>query len=158
MSITSRPAFSARVIGTTSIALAKASIAICSRPPTLGAYFLSFSANSISVAPPPVTILPSWKTRETTPMASARLRSISSTTCSLPPRTKMETALGFLQPVTKVISSSPIFLTSTTPANPRSCLLNPSMLETTLPPVALARASISDFLALRIAIISCLAK
>ena len=133
-------------------------MAICSLPPILGANFLSLRANSISAAPPPVTILPSRITKETTPIASSKFLSISSTTCSLPPLTKIDTALGFLQSITNVISSSPIFRTSTSPAKPISSFPMPSKLETTRPPVAFANASISDFLALLIAIIPCFAR
>src|SRR5204863_422668 len=60
-------------------------------------------------APPPVMTLPSSIATATTLVASSRDRSTSSTTCSVPPRIRIEIAFGFLQPVTKVISSSPIF-------------------------------------------------
>src|SRR5213594_4239652 len=78
-------------------------------------------------------------------------RSSSSTTCSVPPRRRIETAFGFLHPVTNVISSSPIFFSYTSFAKPRSSFDSPSSFVTTLPPVALASFSISDCLTRRTA-------
>ncbi len=51
----------------------------------------------------------------------------------------------------KTMSESPIFLSSTFDAEPKSSEERSSMLVTILPPVALERASISLFLALLIA-------
>lgn len=48
-----KPAFSAKVNGTISIALAYALRQIASRPSLLSASLASFTANSISGAPPP---------------------------------------------------------------------------------------------------------
>src|SRR5438093_5167609 len=151
MSIGSRPAFSARVRGMTSTASANASMAICSRPPTVEAKSRKARAISIALEPPPLMTLPSSIATATTLVASSRDRSSSSTTCSVPPRRRIETAFGFLHPVTKVISSSPIFFSYTCFAKPRSSFDSSSSFVTTLPPVALASFSISDFLTRRTA-------
>ena len=63
----------------------------------------------------------------------------------------MVTDLGCLQPSMKVILSSAILRSSTKAASPRSFDVKASMLLTMFPPVALAKRSMSDFLALRIA-------
>ena len=97
MSIGSKPAFSARVVGIASTASANASIASCSRPPTLTAYARKPFASSASGAPPPATILPSSITFRTTHKPSCRLRSASSITWFDAPRITRVTALGFLQ-------------------------------------------------------------
>src|SRR5213078_1053311 len=65
--------------------------------------------SSISADPPPAIALPSSMAAATTRRASCRIRSTSSTTCSVPPRIKIETARAFLHPVTKVMSSVPTF-------------------------------------------------
>ena len=108
--------------------------------------------------PPPVTILPSSIATATTLMASSRDRSTSSMTCSVPPLSSRDTALGFLQPVTKVISSSPSWRTSIREAQPSSSAESSSILVTTVAPVALASFSMSDFLTRRTAKIFSLAR
>ncbi len=115
----------------------------CSLPPTLFEYDLSFIASSASVAPPPGRYLPSSIVIATTLIASLRALSISSTTCSVPPLMSISTALGFLQPVTNVILSSPIFLSSTVSAFPIVSSLISSRSVTILAPVAFASFSIS---------------
>ena len=57
-----------------------------------------------------MSIVPSSMATATTLMASSRDRSISAMTWSVPPLIRTDTAFGFLQPVTKVISSSWILL------------------------------------------------
>jgi len=74
----------------------------------------------MAVEPPPVTMASSSTASRTTLSASSSERSISSTTCLVPPRMRMETARGFSQPVTKVISSLSILRTSIDAAPPRS--------------------------------------
>ncbi len=147
ISIGSSPAFSARVFGMISIAFAYASIAICSRPPTVVAYSRNAIEIHVAAAPPPAVILPSSKATFTTNKASCIPRSSSSTTCSVLPRIRIETAFGFLQSVTNVILSSPIFCSSTLPANPRSFCESSSRFATTIAPVAFASLSMSLFFA-----------
>ena len=137
-SMGSKPAFSASDLGMTSTASANACIASCSLPPTVAAYSRSLSASSISVAPPPATYLPSSTAHAVTRNASYIPRSNSSTTCSVPPRNNIDTDFGFWQFSTNIISSPPIFLSSTIPAFPRSPGLISSSVVNTLPPVALA--------------------
>ncbi len=96
ISMASSPAFSARVRGMISRAAANASIASWTRPPSCDAYFLNWSESSVSGAPPPATIFFPSTTTLITISASWIARSSSSTTCCVPPRTIMETALGFL--------------------------------------------------------------
>ena len=122
----SRPAFSASVRGMTSTASANASTASCSRPPTLVAYLRSSFAISISIAPPPGTILLFSITSDTTESESIMARSASSTMRSKPARIRIATLCGSLHFSTKIILSSPILRSSTCPANPRSAFLRSS--------------------------------
>ena len=147
----SRPAFSARVRGMISKAEAKASMAICSRPPTVSAKVRRSRERAARTLPPPVRTAPSSQATETTPTASSKARRISSTTCSVPPRRSTETDFASGQPVMNVMSESPIFFSSTRAAIPRSLLLMSSRFVIMVPPVALPKASMSDFLARRIA-------
>ncbi|BAA29086.1 173aa long hypothetical protein [Pyrococcus horikoshii OT3] len=158
VSIGSRPAFSASVLGITLRASAKASIANCSLPPTSFAYSSSLMLSSISLAPPPAIIFPSSSMSLTTLMASSRALSTSSTTCSVPPLMSIVTALGFLQPSTKIMFSPATFLSSTSSASPRSSGVRSLMLVTILAPVALASFSMSLFLTLLTANIPYLAR
>ncbi len=126
-------------------------MAICSRPPTVAAYSRRRRAISDAVEPPPVAIFPSSMATATTDIASSRERSTSSMTCSVPPLSMRDTALGFLHPVMKVSSSSPTLRTSTMLAHPSSSAVSSSSLVTTVDPVALASLSMSDFLTRRTA-------
>ncbi len=148
MFIGSMPAFSARVRGMTSKAAANASTASCSLPDKPSAYLRSPFATSISGAPAPATTLPLIKAAATSPIASVIALFASSTTCSVPPLTSTVTAFGFLQPITNVISSLPIFFSSIMPAAPRSFELKSLRDVTILAPVALASASMSLFFTL----------
>ena len=153
----SSPAFSARVRGMTSRALEKASIAICSLPPIPSAYDLRSRLSAAMTDPPPVRTEPSSWATATTPMASSNARLTSSITCSVPPLSRTETLFAWGHPSTKTMSESPIFLSSTLEALPRSSPDRSSRLFTILPPVAFERASMSLFLALLIANIPALA-
>ena len=149
MSIDSRPAFSASVLGTISSESANASIASCSLPPTFVAKLRRTFAISASVAPPPATILLSLTTSATTDNASFMALSASSTIRSSPARTRIATDRGSLHFSTKIILSSPTLRSSTRPASPKSVLFMSSSLVMTFPPVARASFSISDCLTLR---------
>ena len=144
----SMPAEVAKVWGTISSESAKAFTANCSLPPILSAYSRRRLETSISTAPPPVTYFPDSRAARTTPSASCMLLSASSTTCSVPPRISMLTAFGFLQSLTKIISSPPIFFSSTSFAWPRSDLLISFICDVMRAPVALASFFMSDSLTL----------
>ena len=148
MSIGSKPAFSAKVLGIISTESANAWTASCSLPDKLSENFLKFLASSISGEPAPATTLLFFKAAETSPIASSTARLTSSITCSVAPLTKRVTALGFLHSFTIVISSSPILVSSTMPALPKSAADKSSKLVIILAPVALERPSISLFLTL----------
>ena len=158
LSIGSSPAFSASDRGIISRASAKAFAASCSLPLRVAEYSCSLSESSISGEPPPATILPSSITTPTTRSASCNPRSASSTTCSVPPCSTTETAFGFLQSVTKIMSSLASFFSSTTPASPRSFGDISSRLDTMFAPVALESLSISLFLIRRTANIPAFAR
>src|SRR5207245_3234049 len=96
---------------------------------------------SASGAPPPATTRGSRITSLTTHNASCKDLSASSTNLSLPPRTRMVTAFGFLHPSMKTILSSATFFSSTIFAYPRSLDFRSSRLLITLAPVALDRKS-----------------
>ncbi len=83
--------------------------------------------------------------------ASTIERSTSSTTCSVPPRSRSVTARACGQPVTSVTGSSPIFRSSTRPAVPRSSGPKFSARATIRAPLAFASSSRSERLARRIA-------
>ena len=151
MSMGSSPAFSASVRGIPSRASANRSNASCSRPPTFAASSRSRSASSLALAPPPTTMRPSSTATATTLSASSSDRSISSSTCSVPPRIRIETAFAFFAPVTNVSASSPILRSSTWPAVPTSSGVSSLTFETMFAPVALASFSMSDFLTRRTA-------
>ena len=95
ISIGSKPAFSARVLGTTSIESANAKTANCSRPDKVLAKLLSPRASSISVAPAPATTLLRFNEATKQLNESTIALSISSTTCSVPPLIRIVTAFGF---------------------------------------------------------------
>ncbi len=144
----SRPAFSDNVLGIISRLSAKASIASCSLPGYFGASFLIMLASAISVAPPPGTYFMSLMSEIMFIIASLSALSASSSCLSSPALRRTETAFGFLQSCTNTILSSPIFLSSTRPAYPRSFSDRSSKSVTILAPVALASFSISEALTL----------
>mmetsp|Transcript_35197 Transcript_35197/g.99642 ORF Transcript_35197/g.99642 Transcript_35197/m.99642 type:complete len:320 (-) Transcript_35197:1151-2110(-) len=114
--ITLAPQFCARVRGITSRVEATARYAHCSVPCTLSAFSRSFFDTAISTAPPPGTSLGFRHTFLATPMASARLRSTSFKMSLEGPRSMMVQAFGSSQSMTNAKYSSPIFLTSNSPA------------------------------------------
>jgi len=118
-------------------------IASCSLPPIFDAYSLSLRASSTSTAPPPGRILGTFITFLSTFNASFKLLSTSSKIMSFAPRTRIVTALGFLQPSTNTILSLPTLLSSTSSAYPRSSGFKSLTLLTILPPVALSSFSMS---------------
>src|SRR2546428_76413 len=138
MSICSRPALSDRVRGIDSSESANASTASCSLPPIFGARSRILFANSISIAPPPATILFFFTTSMITERASLSALSASSTSLSRPALIRMLTDLGSFASSMKTILSSPTFRSSTRPANPRSALRMCSRLVIIRAPVALA--------------------
>ena len=91
--------------------------------------------------PAPATTFPSSIATPTTRIASYIALSTSSMTCSVPPRMTMETALGFLHPVMKVMESVPTSFSSTCSALPRSEGLSSRISPTSFAPVAFAIAS-----------------
>ena len=154
----SKPAFSAKVLGTISKDSANAVTANCSLPLIDWAYSLSFLAIAISGAPPPATTWPSSTVAATTPIASSTALSISSTMCLVLPLTSKVTALGSWHSSTKIMSSPEIFFSITEPAWPKSASVKSSKLVMTFAPVALDNFSMSDFLTLLTAMIPALAK
>ena len=93
VSTASAPAFSARVIGTFSNALANASMAICSRPPIDLAISRICFDRYMNAAPPPTRNALSMKATDTTPTASSNALSNSSAVCELTPLNTTVTGL-----------------------------------------------------------------
>ena len=147
LSMASKPAFSARVLGTISIASANLATASCSLPFRVAAYSRRRNAISISGAPPPTTSFLSSTTSATACKASSRALSRPSRTCCVPPRRSRVAAL-FLAPVMKVMIPLPTLRSSTRAADPRSEDFNSSRLVTMLAPVALASLSRSFLITL----------
>ena len=145
MSTTSKPAFSANVLGITSNASANATIAICSLPDTESAKAFNCFAISISGDPPPITTLPSSIVADTTPSASSNALSTSDETCLVLPLIKILHALGLVHSCMKVNFWSNIFFSKMHPAVPSLSSVKSSSFVTSFAPVALSIRSTSDF-------------
>merc|ERR1719389_706731 len=137
------PEFSARAMGTSSSASAKARIAYCSGPVAASAALLTATEHAISAAPPPYTILLSLTRLRTTHIASCKLLFASSTIILLPPRTSTVTASEEAQSsITNILSFVvPKDTSLTTPALPNFDESNSEKRGTILPPVAMAISS-----------------
>mmetsp|Transcript_81279 Transcript_81279/g.159551 ORF Transcript_81279/g.159551 Transcript_81279/m.159551 type:complete len:219 (-) Transcript_81279:1043-1699(-) len=135
-----KPAFSARAMGKSSRASAKARIAYCSIPGTVSAKALTAREQDTSAEPPPYTTRLSLIRLRTTHMASWRERWASSTIILLPPRISTVTALEHAQSsITNMRSLVVPKLTSRTlPALPSLASVSSEKRGTMRPPVAMA--------------------
>mmetsp|Transcript_45949 Transcript_45949/g.80302 ORF Transcript_45949/g.80302 Transcript_45949/m.80302 type:complete len:251 (-) Transcript_45949:939-1691(-) len=140
-----RPAFSARAIGRSSRASAKARMAYCSIPGTVSAKADTAREQAISAEPPPYTTRLSLMRLRTTHMASCRERCASSTIILLPPRISTVTALEQAQSSMTSMRSLvvPKLTSRTVPARPSLASLSSEKRGTMRPPVAIAMSSSS---------------
>mmetsp|Transcript_54275 Transcript_54275/g.117397 ORF Transcript_54275/g.117397 Transcript_54275/m.117397 type:complete len:214 (-) Transcript_54275:930-1571(-) len=139
------PLFSARAMGMTLSALAKARMEYCSSESVLSeACWIAMEA-AISLAPPPGTTRGSRSKFLTQQFASCRHRLASSTTIWLPPRTSTVTAFELAQSsITSIVSLVvPKVISRTHPAFPSFSAVSSSKRGTILPPVAIAMSSSS---------------
>mmetsp|Transcript_118621 Transcript_118621/g.281569 ORF Transcript_118621/g.281569 Transcript_118621/m.281569 type:complete len:214 (+) Transcript_118621:253-894(+) len=140
-----RPLFSAKAMGTTSRAVAKAFMLYWSMVCSLSAAARIASEAAISLAPPPGTTRGSRIRFLTQQLESCRQRLASSTTIWLPPLTRTVTALDFPHSSMMSICSFmvPKVTSRTRPALPSLSAVNSSNRGTILPPVAMAMSSSS---------------
>mmetsp|Transcript_9052 Transcript_9052/g.15311 ORF Transcript_9052/g.15311 Transcript_9052/m.15311 type:complete len:262 (+) Transcript_9052:202-987(+) len=147
MSVTSRmgdrPAFSARAMGMSSNASAKARMAYCSMPGTVSAKADTAREQAISAEPPPYTTRLSLMRLRTTHMASCSDRLASSTIILFPPRISTVTALEKAQSSMTSMRSLvvPKLTSRTDPALPSFSDDSSSKRGTIRPPVAIAISS-----------------
>lgn len=139
------PAFSASVVGITSIASAKAFQQIASVPVRLRLCLEIWDAISISGAPPPAIKAFFFTRHLITQRASWRLRSASSRMREFAPRQTMLTVLpAFLVPVTLTIRDPLVWLSSIRSALPSLSSVKESMSAIGLHPVDLQMNSTSS--------------
>src|SRR3569833_744974 len=140
-----RPAFSASVVGMTSMASAKAFQQMASVPDNSRAFLLSWAAISISGAPPPAMRAFFLTRQRTTQRASCSDRSASSRMSELAPRTTTETVLPVdLVPVTFTMREPDDCTSSTRSALPSLSSVKESMSAMGLHPVDLQMNSTSS--------------
>mmetsp|Transcript_54354 Transcript_54354/g.123918 ORF Transcript_54354/g.123918 Transcript_54354/m.123918 type:complete len:252 (-) Transcript_54354:863-1618(-) len=139
------PLFSARAIGMSSSASAKARRAYCSVPVTWSASLAMALEQAISAAPPPYTMRFDLMRFRTTHMASCSDRFASSTIMEFPPRTRTVTADELAQSSMTSMRSLrvPNATSRTVPALPSLSWESSLNLGTILPPVAMAMSSSS---------------
>mmetsp|Transcript_50578 Transcript_50578/g.161824 ORF Transcript_50578/g.161824 Transcript_50578/m.161824 type:complete len:242 (+) Transcript_50578:193-918(+) len=149
-SCASYPPFSARTLGVTRSASAKASTPSLARPSTV---FLTFSrrcrAAATSKAPAPGTTAPSSIVFFTARSPSRTASLICAMVWSLGPLMRMVQLLGFLVSSTKVYLSSPSTCSYTLPAYPRDSGTSSSSELMAMPPHASTMRSMLRFLARR---------
>merc|ERR1719352_459330 len=141
----SRPAFSARVYGTTSSAWANSRTQYCTIPSTELAHLDSSYDNCISGAPPPGVRKRFLTRQRSTQSASCSERSDSSSTSLFDALHSSETVLPALgTPVILTILPSPVEHSSTRSALPSFSAWNVSMLATGRQPHVLQMNSMSS--------------
>mmetsp|Transcript_6948 Transcript_6948/g.23440 ORF Transcript_6948/g.23440 Transcript_6948/m.23440 type:complete len:237 (+) Transcript_6948:370-1080(+) len=149
LSCTSRPEFSASVLGMTSSAWAKASSPSLALPLTAALRAWRCRKAPTSNAPAPATTAPSSTAFFTARRPSRTASLIWATVCSLGPLMRMEHERGLRQPSTKVNLSSPSVSCRTVSAKPSTSLVRSSTEFTCMPPHASVRRSMLRRLARR---------
>lgn len=129
----------------TSRALAKARITMCCFPFCFMPYSLKYLEISISIAPPPGTILDAFMHLLTIMMASLSDLSASWINCSAPPLKTMVAVLLLGQSMNMLNLSAPICFSSKAPQVPRTSSVRPLTVVWTIPPVALYNLCISSW-------------
>mmetsp|Transcript_9878 Transcript_9878/g.17200 ORF Transcript_9878/g.17200 Transcript_9878/m.17200 type:complete len:238 (+) Transcript_9878:788-1501(+) len=137
----SKPPLSAMMVGSCRRARAYASMASAFFPAVSWASWSTAWAHSISLAPPPYTIRVSFTAVSSTHRASCRLRSASSRTCWLAPRSTIVHASPAATPEKRMSLSSPMMTSSMSLQCPSFVFPGSSNVEAISAPRTAARRS-----------------